>query len=197
MKPEIILQRTNLELKLRLYSFLMNNKERFLSRFIPDPLSMLIVTNIPRYHKLEVLLMATTLLRFSDCKKLDKLLFLGNEKQIIMQGKTKNPIEVPSLFLSTTPDKMPSFPALDIFVDSYDKFHYSLVNAIPRWLSAELKTQRIITHIFRFLRASYMYIQHKDFYLSSIYLGHKDPESIRSYVPPELLNLYSTYLSKG
>lgn len=197
MKEDMLQFHSNIEKRLQIYYGLVKYKSHFSARYNIDPLAWLIVNNIPRQHKLEILLLALTLLRFKDCKSLDHESFLNNNELIILQGKTKRPVQLQPLFLSDNSQRRLSLPIVSVFTDSYDKFNYTLQNAIPTWLKQSLKTERSVTHIFRFLRTSFMYLKHNDFYLSSRYLGHKDPESVRSYVPPELLTLYSNYLSKG
>lgn len=186
-----------IEIRMKVYSLLMRSKQHFRDRFNLDPLSLLIVNNVNRFHKLETLFLALTLLRYKDVLSLNKAEFISGDLQIITQGKTKEPIEIPPLFLSqiTSPGK--TFPPFTLYTEGYDKLRYALKCSIPCWLREQINSQKTVTHIFRFLRASYMFIKYKDFYLASKYLGHKDPESIKSYVPPELINLYSQYLSKG
>lgn len=186
-----------IEQRLQLYYSLMKSKQLFRDKYNMDPLSLVIVNNVNRFQKLEAFFLATTLLRYCDVKKINSQALLSGSSQIITQSKTKTEIELPPLFLTQMLPNELKFPSISLFTESYDTLRNSLKQAIPKYIREELNTQRTVTHIFRFLRASFMYLKHKDFYLASKYLGHKDPDSVASYVPPELINIYSHYLSKG
>lgn len=197
MNIEIYTWHRMIEQRLMIVSALNNSQHLFNARYLLDPISHNILRSIPRYHKLEVFMLACTLLRFSDVLKLNLPDFLNGKSQVIRQGKTKEDIEIPSLFLSTINSNSSDFPAVTLFTDSYDKLRYSLLKSIPAELRSLLKTERTVTHIFRFLRSTFYYLTDKDYFKASKYLGHKDPESIKSYVPSELLNYYSSHLLKG
>lgn len=197
MKLDIFRFQDIIEQRLKLAALINNSRHQFRSRFVLDPISSCIVDAVPRYHKLEVMILALTLLRYSDVLKFNIHDFLSGSSQEILQGKTKESITIPPLFLSHSSHTAVSFPSVSIFTDGYDKLRYSLKCSIPKEIRSQLDTSRSVTHIFRFLRSTYYYITDKDYFKVSKYLGHKDPESVKSYVPPELLNLYSLYLSKG
>lgn len=197
MSIDIFTWHKMLESRLMVCAALLSRNYLFRARYIIDPLSRVILSAVPRYHKLEVFVLSCTLLRYNDAKKLNLSDWLSGKTQIIQQGKTKEDIEVPPLFLSQDDSKASDFPAVTLFTEGYDKLRYSLLRSIPTDLRAALKSERTVTHIFRFLRSTFYFITDKNYWQASKYLGHKDPESIKSYVPPELLRYYSNHLSKG
>lgn len=186
-----------LEAKLLIANSLNLNRHQYRSRYIVDPLSQSVCDKVPRYHKLEVLILALTLLRYNDVCKLNLPDFLNGNEQIIKQGKTKEQITIPPLFLVSSSLTAIKSSDVTLFTDSYDKLRYTLKQCIPTELRSHLNTERSVTHIFRFLRSTFYYLTDKDYFKASKYLGHKNPESIKNYVPRELLNYYSHHLSKG
>jgi len=186
-----------LEDNLKLYYSILLVQQQFRSRFILDPLSHFVLDSVGGVHKLETLIMATTLLRYSDCLKIDLLAWLNGEVQIIRQTKTNELITIPPLLHGNHYEKLNVSGEHLTFIDSYDKVAYSIRQAIPFWLLTSIPKKRKTTHIFRFLRSSFYHINNKPVSITSELLGHKSEESVESYTPISLIKTYHSYLSKG
>lgn len=161
-----------------------------------DPLSMLIVNNSSRAYKLDLFLMAYSLLRWKDCMNLSLVDLLSGRPQIIEQAKTQRPITIkPLLNMQRERAELISRNVHPFFF-SYDKIKYGIRNAAPFWLLNAMKRNNSATHIFRYLRASFLYVSNNDFNLASVLLGHSSTEAVKSYVPEDLISQYQSFIKK-
>lgn len=185
-----------IEKRIRLYKVLSDQSSYVRIRYQIDPLSQFVLDAMPDYLKLEVYVLATTLLRYSDALKLDVTGWLQNKTQDIIQSKTKSLIELPPLFSNSYASQLVVDKSILLFSDSYNKLLYSFNHSLPNWLISAIPKSRKKLHIFRFLRAVYYHVENRDRHTIVKLLGHKNYESIESYLPVSLINSYQSFIRK-
>jgi integrase len=168
------------------------NSRHYMNKLISmDKISWHIVNTVARDYKLDTLIMATSLLRYSDCLNLNWFEYFGGSDQVIRQSKTKKIINVK--FAYELPDSILSYYVKNIypFFFSYDKVAYAINQATPYPVLQIMKGHNSATHIFRYLRATNLYMLKKDSKLIAEVLGHSSDEAQRYYILNDLKDYFN------
>jgi len=160
------------------------------SRFSPDPISQAIVLSVNRHYRLDAWILATTCLRYSDVIKLDLFEWLTGSTQIIKQAKVKSEITIKPLLNLNRMEGMHLLKDVHQFFWSYNKLRRAIQQSIPRDLKPHLKKQNNATHIFRYLRASYLHSIGKEDKFVARLLGHSDDQSVSCYYIPKAIEIF-------
>jgi integrase len=157
---------------------------------IVDPISMSIVEATDRFNLSTVGALCLTCLRYSDLFKIDWCRYVEGNSISVVQGKTETRFIIKPLASDVTacfgPNSVPAVP----FPASYSSVRYALNNVLPRFVRDILTDSFSVTHVFRHLRASYLFAKSmpKD-YISSL-LGHRSKDAVEYYIHPDLVEIF-------
>lgn len=170
---------------------LLNNRHYMNTALTVDKVSWHIIHAVPRDYKLETLIIATSLLRYSDVITLDWFKYFGGQVQTIKQSKTKKEISIP--FAYRLPDSILNYYVSKVypFFFSYDKLAYAINNATPFPVKQIMKGHNSATHIFRYLRATHLFMLKKDSKFIAQILGHSSDEAQQYYILNELREYFN------
>jgi len=157
-----------------------------------DSLSHKIVLDCDRFNLPAVAMLALTCLRYSDLSNLDIRTYLNGGIVYVHQGKTETPFKLPDLPAPTVRHScnydIPQVP----FCSSYSSVRYAINQVLPRIVRLSLDGSQSVTHVFRHLRASYLYSFGNSLdYISSI-LGHRSNDSTKHYIHDALVSYFKS-----
>lgn len=186
MFANIIQEKRIIEQSLFFYYWI-HHQRRFLSNSIKfDPVSWLIITKIQTQFRLDAFLQSYSLLRYSDLNQLDLIDLFSGKYQQILQSKTKRPVDIFPLMSLTREEAIERTREVFPFYFSRDSYSLALTKVIPIWVKSALEKQHSVTHVFRYLRASFLILNNNSLDLASKLLGHSSIEATNSYIPHNL-----------
>jgi len=152
-----------------------------------DPISWLIITKIQTQFRLDAFLQSYSLLRYSDLHQLQIVELFSGKTQTITQTKTKKQIDIFPLMSLTKEDAIEKTREVFPFYFSRDAYALALSKVIPVWVKNSLEKQHSVTHVFRYLRASFLILNNNSISLASKLLGHSSVEATTNYIPHNLI----------
>ena len=172
-------------------SYLLNHRHYMNESLSMDKLSWFIIDSVQRDFKLDCIIMATSLLRFSDVINLNLHQFFSGIDQNLVQNKTGKNILVP--FAYKIPETSINYYVGNVypFFFSYNKISYAINQVIPYPVKMIMRGHNSLTHIFRYLRATHLFMLKKDSKLIASVLGHSSDEAQQYYILNELQEYFN------
>lgn len=124
---------------------------------IVDPITYNIVLKINRWHWLEACIQALTRVRYSDLKQIELEPLLAGAVIRIKEQKTGKYRYLSDLYLLERTNRSHLEANAIIAHANYDSYATALKKVIPGEVKSELKNSASSTHVFRHLKASWMY----------------------------------------
>jgi integrase len=193
----LINEKQLIERSISFYFWLQSNRNRFCNSVQMDPISWLIITKTNPQFKLDAFLQSYSLLRYSDLHQIKIEELITGNSQMILQNKTKKIVELrPLLCLESGPAKV-ACRYVHPFYFGRDAYENALKKAIPSWVVNSLEGNHSVTHVFRYLRASFLLLSTDSIKFASKLLGHSTDEATLNYIPTKLVGEFKNYLHRS
>ena len=193
----LINEKNLIERTIAFYFWLQSNRKRFCNSVQMDPFSWLIITKTSPQFKLDAFLQSYSLLRYSDLHQIELQPLLTGDTQMIMQSKTKKIIEIRPLLCLDRTESITASRYVHPFYFGRDAYENALRKAIPDWIRNCLQSNNSVTHVFRYLRASFLFLSTDSIKFASKLLGHSSDEATLNYIPSTLVGELNNYLHRS